>query len=156
MRRRELLSLSACFVTLLIAAWEPTPRQDEQVAEASTGTVFDLTPAEMMSLEQKALAGDADAAFRLSNFYTLAGGEGDPNVDEPHDKEQAIRWLRLADSLGHPDAGHNLKFLLADEACARTEGMPDTSAERKAAHRMKKATQGVACDRPWFRDMEAD
>ncbi|WP_370234432.1 hypothetical protein [Brevundimonas sp.] len=155
-RGRELLSLWACFITLLLAACEPAPYQDEQVAEASTGTVFDLTPAEMMSLEQKALAGDAHAAFRLSNFYTLAGGEGDPNIDEPHDKEQAIRWLRLADSLGHPTARHNLEFLLADEACASTEGMPDTSVERKAAHRMKKATQGVACDGAWLREIEPD
>jgi len=135
-----------------LAACEPTANHEDEAALESTGTVYHLTREERTALEQKAIAGDADAAVRLAEFYEYSGGEADHNLD----MEQAIRWLRLADSLGHPDAKHDLEWLLAAQACTRTTGMPDTSAERKAAHRMRKAAQGVACDRPWLREIEAD
>ena len=61
---------------------------------------FALTDAQRAELVTKAEAGDAEAAFRLSLYYTFASS----------DDVQRTRWLTAAAKAGHVVAQHNLAY----------------------------------------------
>ena len=61
---------------------------------------FALTDAQRAELVAKAEAGDAEAAFRLSLYYTFASS----------DDVQRTRWLTVAAKAGHVVAQHNLAY----------------------------------------------
>ena len=61
---------------------------------------YALTDAQRADLAAKAEAGDADAAFRLSLYYTFVSSDDD----------QRIRWLSIAAKGGHVVAQHNLAY----------------------------------------------
>ncbi|MNV80323.1 hypothetical protein D3C71_1739210 [compost metagenome] len=107
------------------ACSEGEPRQQPRALStadyASSGTVFDLTPREREVLERKATSGDGEASFRLSQFYSMAGGVDGSSEDDLDDIVQNLRWLELAASQGHETATFNLAVLLARSGrdCAR-------------------------------------
>ena len=96
---------------------------DANVAVASTATVFDLSPDEKSALSERALAGDSEASFRLAEFYMLAGGDGDPNLNDEHDRREERRWLKLAAQQGHPVARSNYAISLAEVDCPRARSV---------------------------------
>lgn len=145
------LALSACQDRTIEDPLDPA---DELVATASTGSMFHLTDSDLTDLTSRADAGDADAAFRIAQHYSWGGGTGNDPASDEADRAAELRWLRRAVKLGHPYAGHNLRFAEADDACRRTMGLPDSSPERRAAHRLRQAADGVACDRPWKREVD--
>lgn len=147
----SVLVLAACEDRTIEDPLDPT---DQLVATESTGSIFNLTDAELADLTSKAEAGDAEAAFRIAQFYSLGVGMGDDPASGGADRAAELKWLRRAVELGHPSAGHNLSFAEADDACRRTTGLPDSSPERRAAHRLMQKANGVACDRPWKREIE--
>ncbi|WP_432726113.1 tetratricopeptide repeat protein [Variovorax sp. W6] len=61
---------------------------------------YALTDAQRVDLAAKAEAGDAEAAFRLSLYYTFVSS----------DEDQRIRWLSIAAKGGHVVAQHNLAY----------------------------------------------
>ncbi|WP_418116947.1 hypothetical protein [Variovorax sp. 350MFTsu5.1] len=61
---------------------------------------YALTDAQRAELITKAEAGDAEAAFRLSLYYTFTSS----------DDVQRIRWLTIAAKAGHVVAQHNLAY----------------------------------------------
>jgi TPR repeat protein len=116
------------------ACSEGEPRQEPRATAdyASSGTVFDLTPVERKVLERRATSGDGEASFRLSQFYSLAGGVDGSSEDTLDDAVQNLRWLELAASQGHETATFNLAVLLARSGrdCARGRAlMTDISKE---------------------------
>ncbi len=120
---RQFICLGVLCLTLLACD------QPEQAAErpagvpASSLTVFDLTPEEKSSLSVRALGGDAEASFRLAEFYTFAGGDGDPNINDDHDRREERRWLELATEQGHRTAKFNLAVSIAKDDCPRARAM---------------------------------
>lgn len=62
----------------------------------------DLDEAQRTALAAKADAGDAEAAFRLSLYYTFTSS----------DLDQRIHWLSVAAKGGHVVAQHNLAYEL--------------------------------------------
>lgn len=86
-------------------------RCDYSMAEASTekngGPLggfqsFELAPSEQEKLMVAAEKGDAQAAFRLSQYYGIA----------KNDLDMQLVWLRRAAELGHPSGQYNLGYLL--------------------------------------------
>ena len=61
---------------------------------------YALTDAQRAELITKAEAGDAEAAFRLSLYYTFSSS----------DDVQRTRWLTVAVKAGHVVAQHNLAY----------------------------------------------
>ena len=61
---------------------------------------FALTEEQRLAYAAKAEAGNADAAFRLSLFYTFTFS----------DPEQSMKWLSMAAHRGHGTAQHNLAY----------------------------------------------
>lgn len=106
--------------SLLLSACSEQPRPlPAQPAEAGdTGTAYVLTPAEKAENEALALAGDADAAFRLAQHYGMAGGD----TGQAGNLENAIgedRWLKVAVANGHGPARLKLALNVVDEDCAK-------------------------------------
>lgn len=122
--------VGALLVCSLATNCGPMPESDiEPSTDASSLTVFDLHPDEMERLSALATAGDADAAFRLANFYSMAGGEGDPNVNDAHDQAQERRWLKLAAQQGHRVAKRNLAFNLTKDDCPKARRLMNEIAQ---------------------------
>ncbi|MBI2262621.1 MAG: hypothetical protein HYU62_13270 [Caulobacterales bacterium] len=122
------LALAACDRVEPTAVSPSTPAPgpidgDTNVAVASTATVFDLSPDEKSALSERALAGDSQASFRLAEFYMLAGGDGDPNLNDEHDRREERRWLKLAAQQGHPVAKSNYAISLAEVDCPRARSI---------------------------------
>ncbi len=124
---------------------ESTP--PSATAVGSTGTVFDLTPAEHEALESRAALGDAEAAFRLSQFYSMAGGSDGRSYADlmgGDDAVQELKWLEVAAAKGHETARFNLAVVLAQSGrdCPRARAMmaainresPDPSARESAGY----------------------
>ncbi|HRO32248.1 MAG TPA: hypothetical protein PLQ03_02425 [Brevundimonas sp.] len=109
----------ACMAAILHGCGPGSDRSED----ASSLTDVDLTPVQKKALTAEALAGNAEAAFRLSEFYTLAGGDGDPNVIDAHDRAEELRWLSLAAAGGHKVAAFNLAVSMADVDCPRARRM---------------------------------
>jgi TPR repeat protein len=105
------LLLSAC-------SEQAYPLPDQPAEAGDTGTVYVLTPSEKAEKEALALAGDADAAFRLAQHYGMAGGDtgraGDPKNAIGED-----RWLKVAAANGHGPAQLKLALNVVFEDCAK-------------------------------------
>ena len=102
MRILVLLAVASAGLSACDPSTAPKSEVDlpDEHAETYTGQVFELTPNEREDLTRKADAGDLGAAKKLWGFYAFTGGEGDPNIDEPHDKAQAARWRARMKELG--------------------------------------------------------
>ena len=61
---------------------------------------YALTEEQRRALADKAESGNADAAFRLSLYYTFTFSDAD----------QAMHWLSMAAHRGHGTAQHNLAY----------------------------------------------
>ena len=114
--------------------------------EVSTLTVFDLSPTEKTALAERALGGDAEASFRLAQFYSLAGGDGDPNVNDEHDHREELRWLELAAEQGHPAGEFNLAVVLAKDDCPRARSIMTKIRDGAAESRRRDSAAS------WLRD----
>ncbi|MGO4610156.1 hypothetical protein AB4142_27825 [Variovorax sp. 2RAF20] len=64
----------------------------------SGAQAYELTDAQRAGLVAKAATGDAEAAFRLSLYYTFVSSDAD----------QRVRWLSIAAKGGHVLGQHNL------------------------------------------------
>jgi len=76
---------------------EAAPTSSSPISGAQS---YALTDAQRADLAAKAEAGDAEAAFRLSLYYTFASS----------DEAQRTRWLTVAAKAGHVVAQHNLAY----------------------------------------------
>lgn len=138
-------------VSLLFACSRPDPKTEKEpvtevaangLAISSSGMVFDLSPTEKELLSERALQGDAEASFRLAQFYGFSGGDGDPNINDEHDRQQEMRWLELAAQQGHPVGEFNFAVELAKDDCPRARSImsnirdksPDTRRGKNAAY----------------------
>ena len=128
MRAFHLITLGLVFATTM--GCSESDRQGEELTaasgagDASSATVFDLAPADYAALERRATSGDGEASFRLSQFYSMAGGSdgrSDDDLVDGDDAVQELRWLELAASQGHETAKFNLAVKLAQSGrdCAR-------------------------------------
>lgn len=98
-----LLNLSASYATENQAMDKPDagPASSSSSSSPISGAQsYALTDAQRADLVTKAEAGDAEAAFRLSLYYTFSSS----------DDVQRTRWLTVAAKAGHVVAQHNLAY----------------------------------------------
>ncbi|MET3396217.1 hypothetical protein ABIC33_006900 [Variovorax sp. 1140] len=95
-----LLNLSASYATENQAMEKPDAAPASSSSPISGARSFALTDTQRAELAAKAEAGDAEAAFRLSLYYTFASS----------DDVQRTRWLTVAAKAGHVVAQHNLAY----------------------------------------------
>lgn len=93
----------------------------EEAVSVSTGTVYALSLAERDHMLLRARAGDADAAYRLQQYYIFAGGED--GIGDDLDAAQARRWLEMAASRRHELARFDLAVLTAEENCRQARSV---------------------------------
>jgi TPR repeat protein len=79
------------------------------------GMAYELTQRDREKLELRANANDADASFRLSEFYLYARRE----------ERIGLRWLRLSAEQGHIIAQNNLaiRLLATKDPYSKQEGI---------------------------------
>ena len=95
-----LLNLSASYATQNQTMDTPDAAPASSSSPISGAQSYALTDAQRAELITKAEAGDAEAAFRLSLYYTFTSS----------DDVQRIRWLTIAAKAGHVVAQHNLAY----------------------------------------------
>ena len=78
----------------------PASSSSSSSSPISGAQSYSLTDVQRAELVTKAEAGDAEAAFRLSLYYTFASS----------DEAQRTRWLTVAAKAGHVVAQHNLAY----------------------------------------------
>lgn len=107
-------------VSLLLSACSEPPRSlsDQPATEGNTGTAFVLSRSDKAENEALALAGDADAAFRLAQHYGMAGGDSGLANDPENDVENK-RWLKVAIENGHGPARLIYALDILHEDCAK-------------------------------------
>ncbi|WP_156459656.1 hypothetical protein [Brevundimonas sp. Root1279] len=151
--------------TLLVGCSDSEPSElreahsaESKVEYASSGTVFDLAPAERQALERRAKLGDGEASFRLSQFYGLAAGvdgQTDADLVNGDDAVQQLRWLELGARQGHEVAEFNLAVVLAQSRrdCPRARALmtvinsesPDPGRRKSAGYWLQ--DDSFDCDR---------
>src|SRR5258706_4140821 len=72
------------------------------------GASFDLSRKERIELSKKAQSGDAKAAYRLHEFYSIAR----------YDRKKSMYWLGLSAELGFTPAQYNYGFSLRESKSA--------------------------------------
>jgi len=95
-----LLNLPVSYATENQAMDKPDAAPASSSSPISGAQSYSLTDAQRAELITKAEAGDAEAAFRLSLYYTFTSS----------DDVQRIRWLTIAAKAGHVVAQHNLAY----------------------------------------------
>ncbi|MDR6518781.1 hypothetical protein J2789_001455 [Variovorax paradoxus] len=96
-----LLNLSASYAMENQAMDKPDAGPASSSSSPISGAqTYSLTDAQRADLAAKAETGDAEAAFRLSLYYTFASSN----------EAQRIRWLTIAAKAGHVVAQHNLAY----------------------------------------------
>jgi len=98
-----LLNLSVSYATENQAMDKPdaAPASSSSSSSPISGAQsYSLTDVQRAELVTKAEAGDAEAAFRLSLYYTFVSS----------DDVQRTRWLTAAAKAGHVVAQHNLAY----------------------------------------------
>lgn len=100
------LLLVAAFLALALVACRPRNGGDGssegKAVTAIPGDFYRLRLAEVRQLERSALAGDAQAAVRLSDHYTFA----------VKDEDLGFRWLEVAAKNGDAKSQYNWGFIL--------------------------------------------
>ena len=95
-----LLNLSVSYATENQTMDTPDAAPASSSSPISGAQSYALTDAQRAELITKAESGDAEAAFRLSLYYTFASS----------DDVQRTRWLTAAAKAGHVVAQHNLAY----------------------------------------------
>ena len=95
-----LLNLSVSYATENQTMDTPDAAPASSSSPISGAQSYALTDAQRAELITKAESGDAEAAFRLSLYYTFTSS----------DDVQRIRWLTIAAKAGHVVAQHNLAY----------------------------------------------
>ena len=95
-----LLNLSVSYATENQTMDTPDAAPASASSPISGAQSYALTDAQRAELITKAESGDAEAAFRLSLYYTFTSS----------DDVQRIRWLTIAAKAGHVVAQHNLAY----------------------------------------------
>jgi TPR repeat protein len=95
-----LLNLSVSYATENQTMDTPDAAPASSSSPISGAQSYALTDAQRAELITKAEAGDVEAAFRLSLYYTFTSS----------DDVQRIRWLTIAAKAGHVVAQHNLAY----------------------------------------------
>jgi TPR repeat protein len=152
MRAMHLIAIGlVCAAAAACSEGEPRqePRASSTADYASSGTVFDLTPVEREALERRATSGDGEASFRLSQFYSMAGGLDGSSEDNLDDTMQNLRWLELAASQGHETATFKLAVMLARSGrdCTRGRALMTSIASKASA-----SSDTVRSAGHWLRD----
>lgn len=100
-------------------------RRDEQRIAANEPVMgnqaYALSLSEIEGLENAALDGDGEAAFRLSRHYLMIRLE----------PQQAKKWMRIAAENNYPPAYYNLAFLMRND--------PDTASRRRTRYWLQRA-----------------
>jgi len=95
-----LLNLSVSYATENQTMDTPDAAPASSSSPISGAQSYALTDAQRAELITKAESGDAEAAFRLSLYYTFTSS----------DEAQRTRWLTVAAKAGHVVAQHNLAY----------------------------------------------
>lgn len=86
---------------------------DPKLGYIHPGQAYELSSRQREKLEMRATAGDADAAFRLAEFYHHFA----------HDKTQGHFWMQWAAEKGHVTAQNNLAMSLWLDPARRMEAV---------------------------------
>jgi len=130
----------AASLLLCACSEQPRPLPDQPVEAADTGTAYALTSSEKAEKEALALAGDADAAFRLAQHYGMAGGDSGRTGD-PENAIEEDRWLKGAVAGGHGPARLRLALNVVDEDCAKGRELLRAIAEESTDPEQQQSAQ---------------
>lgn len=104
-------------------------RQSSRPAIGVDGSsTFDLASADRIALQQRAFAGDGEAAYKLSLYYGMAGGESGVAGD-PRNSREEERWLRLSAKAGFEPGKHRFAVKIGPKDCATARQMMTEVAE---------------------------
>lgn len=90
---------------VFIFGFIPTLIADDLFTRPMSASYY-LSPSDITKKTEQANHGDAEAAFRLSQYYALC--------EFSHEKD--LEWLKKASDMGHPTAKYNLAYVYENEA----------------------------------------
>ena len=96
--------LFACLFTLSLYVIEGCSMETKNDSPISSGSIFALSTEEIESLSKSALSGDAEAAFRLYQYFSFSH----------HDEGKAMYWTGIAAKNGSSVGQYNFAFMLRD------------------------------------------
>lgn len=116
---------------------------DQSLSSAAGGdgaSTFDIAPAERIALQQRARAGDGEAAYRLARFYGMAGGESG-HAGDPSNLLEEEKWLRLSAKAGFELGKHSLAAKIGSKDCATARQMMTEIAETSGDPELRENAQ---------------
>lgn len=134
------------FVTIvlcapLLASCREAPAE-ASIPSADTGAAYTLAAVERERLIRRATNGDAEASFRLAQYYGMAGGEDRSPRNFAHDQREKRRWLSLAASQGHETARLNWAVELSSSDCAGARRIMQEEARAGSTEGHRAAARG--------------
>ena len=127
MRQIYALAIAASLLLSGCSEQPPTPAdQPEEAVDAASS--YDLSSSEKAENEALALAGDAEAAVRLAQYYGISGGD----TGQARHPENAIgeeRWLNVAVANGHGPSRIKLALNVVNDDCAQGRELLQAIAE---------------------------
>jgi len=97
--------------------------KDQEFLQKPIGSVYDLSESEFKILQDQALKGAPEPAFRLFLFYNFC----------KRDYKESNFWIIIAAENGHPTGEYNLAFRLKDD--------PDPRNRKRARFWLERAAQ---------------
>jgi len=104
------MNLAILIATTAIVQTQPL--QNEVGAAAREGYGYSLTESQISLLSTQAMAGSAEAADRLGNFYWMRGIP---------DRENTMRWAQIGAENGDPESEFRMYQLLQNSADTRNQ-----------------------------------